>query len=217
VIAWVGFVLTLLALANLFLLGTNRVRACIRIVAFQGVLLGLLPLLAWPEAMSGRTLFVAAVSIGLKGIVFPWFLFAALRGMTVRREVEPFVGYTLSILAGLAFVGLGIWLAARAPLPEAQISPLAMPVAFATILTGLFVIVSRRMALTQLLGYLILENGIFAFAFALDIAAGFLVEMGILLDALFAVAVMGIAISLIHRTFDAIDSDLLSALKDSTS
>ena len=214
----VGFILVLLALGNLLLLGTNRVRACIRIVAFQGVALGILPLIAWPEANTFRPIFVATISVALKGIIFPWFLFRALRGMTVRREVEPFVGYTLSIIAGLACLGVGIWFAAQAPLPMTpRISPLAVPIAFATILTGLFVIVSRKKALTQLLGYLVLENGIFAFAFSLNIEAGFLVEMGILLDAFFAVVVMGVAISHIHRTFDAIDSDLLSMLKDTVS
>ena len=198
---------------KILVLGTSRVRACIRIVAFQGAAMGLLPLIAWPEAAAARTIFIAAVSVGLKGLLFPWFLFRALRGMTVRREMEPYVGYTASMLLGISFLGAGLWLASRAPVLHEAVSPLSMPVAFATILTGLFVIVARRMALTQLLGYLILENGIFAFAFALDIEAGLLVEMGILLDAFFAVVVMGIAIAHIHRTFDAIDSGLLSSLK----
>lgn len=214
---WVGFVLVSLALANLVLLGTSRVRACIRIVAFQGAALGLLPLIAWPEVSGLRPLFIATVSVALKGFIFPWFLFRALRGMTVRREIEPHVGYTMSTIAGLVFLGLGVWLSSRAPAAALQFSPIAMPVAFATILTGLFVIVARRMALLQLLGYLILENGIFAFAFSLDIQAGLLVEMGILLDAFFAVVVMGVAISHIHRTFDAIDASMLSSLKDSAS
>lgn len=213
-LVWVSFILVLLALANLLLLGSSRIRACIRIVAFQGGVLGLLPLIAWPEAASARTLSIALISVLFKGFIFPWFLFRSLRVMTVRREVDPLVGYNLSIGVGLACLGLATWLGSKATLPMIQASPLAIPVAFATILTGLFIIISRRAALTQLLGYLVLENGIFAFAFALDIEAGFLVEMGILLDAFFAVVVMGVAITHIHRMFDTIDSGALSQLKD---
>lgn len=214
---WVVFILVVLALANLLLLGTSRVRACVRIVAFQGAALGLLPLIAWPGATGFRPILIAFVTVAMKGVIFPWFLFRAMRDMTVRREVEPHVGYTLSIVAGLAFLGLGAWLASRAPAPAFEFSTTAMSVALATVLTGLFVIVSRRMALTQLLGYLVLENGIFAFAFSLDIDAGLLVEMGILLDAFFAVVVMAVAITHIHRSFDAIDSNMLSSLKDTRS
>ena len=93
-------------------------------------------------------------------------------------------------------------------------SVLALAVALSTMLIGLFFIVARRKAINQILGYIILENGIFAFGFALDIEAGMIVELGILIDALLAVSVMGLAVYHIHREYDGTDTSLLSALKD---
>ena len=83
-----------------------------------------------------------------------------------------------------------------------------------TTLTGLLIIVSRRKALTQVVGYLAMENGIYAFGAALAVKEPLLLEMGVLLDVLVAVFVMGITIHHISREFDHIDTDRLSELKD---
>jgi len=214
VASWVGIVLVVLLLQNLMLLGTGRVRACVRIVAAQGVILSLLPILAASGAPTLREIGLAAASAGLKGLAFPWLLFRALRGTGVRRESEPLLGYSYSIVAGMVLLGFALWISSRAPLPEIFVSPLALPAALATMFTGLLLIVSRRKALMQLLGYIVLENGIFAFGFAMEIRTGLLVELGVLIDALMAVLVMGVAIFYMHRAFEAIDVDQLSALKD---
>jgi hydrogenase-4 component E len=201
-----------LILTNLKVLGTSRIPACIRAVALQGVLLGGLPLLA--HAPGAGLILVALTSMILKGAVFPWLLFLALREARVRREVEPFVGYNLSFLFGLVALAFSLALARRLSLPVPLASPLLLPVAFSTMLVGIFVIVSRRKALTQVLGYLIFENGIYAFGVAVVPEAPLVIELGVLLDAFVAVFVMGIAIFHINREFDSIDTRKLSALKD---
>ncbi len=89
-----------------------------------------------------------------------------------------------------------------------------IPGALFTILSGLFLIISRRKALTQVIGYLVLENGIYAFGAALAVEEPLVVEMGVLLDVFVAVFVMGITIHHISRDFDHIDTDRLSLLKD---
>lgn len=210
----IDIILVILVLANFGLLTTSRIRATIRIVAVQGAFLGILPLLTGHGFPGVRAALIAIVSILLKGALFPRFMLRALGSTNVRREEDPPVGYTASIGVGLVALLLSWWLAARVSFPIPIQAPLALPVALSTIFTGLFVIVARNKALTQLLGYLVIENGIFAFGFALDIEAGFLVELGILLDAFLAVAVMGVAILHIHKAFDAIDVDMLSGLKD---
>ncbi len=211
---WIDTALVLLVLTNLVLLGTSRIGACIRIVALQGVVLGLLTLSARADGISLHAQILAAGTLGLKGLLLPWLLARAQRGADIRREVEPFVGYTLSILAGTVAMALSLWLGARLPLPDPVISPLVVPVALFTTLVGLFLIVSRKKALTQVLGYVVLENGIYAFGVALVKETPLLVELGVLLDVFVAVFVMGIAIFHISREFDHIDTDRLSALKD---
>jgi len=92
-------------------------------------------------------------------------------------------------------------------------SAFLFPGALFTTLTGLMIIVSRRKALTQVVGYLVMENGVYAFGAALAVQEPLLVEMGILLDVFVAVFVMGITIYQISREFDHIDTDRLSELK----
>ncbi|HAK93492.1 MAG TPA: hydrogenase [Planctomycetes bacterium] len=207
-----GIMAALLVL-NLALLGTSRLAFCITLVAAQGVLTGLLPLVS-SSGVTLRTLFLAAAVIALKGVVFPRLLSNAIRGADVRREVEPYVGWGLSLLLGLGLLGISFWLGAKLPLPAAAPeAALVVPGAICTILIGLLVIVSRKKAVTQVAGYLVLENGIAAFGLAVVPDVPLLIELGILLDVFVAVFVMAIMIYRISQEFDHIDADRLSALK----
>jgi hydrogenase-4 component E len=213
---WTDSILVFLALTSLLLLGSSRLTGCIRIVALQGILLGVLTLVAHRGELSLRPLLLATAIIGLKGVAFPWLLARVLRDAEVRREVEPFVSYTVSMLIGTLTLALSLWLSQRLPLPTPPIASLLVPVALFTILTGLFVIISRRTALTQVLGYLVLENGIYTFGVGLVQGTPMVVELGVLLDVFVAVFVMGIALFHINREFDHIDADRLAVLRDWT-
>ena len=206
---WTDGLLILLVLTNLRLLGTSRLVASIRVVAVQGIALGILPL------VSGylHVPLVAIVSIILKGIVFPWLLMRSLRETKMLRELQPFVGYTASLLVGVLLLAAALWMSTRLPFELPAGSSLLVPAALFTIMVGLFMIVSRRTAITQVLGYLSMENGIYAFGMAFSAQEALLVEMGILLDAFMAVFVMGIAIFHINREFDHIEVDQLDTLK----
>ncbi len=157
---------------------------------------------------------MATISIALKGAVFPNLLMRAMRGAEVRREVEPLVSYGMSLLIGIGALLAAMWMSSRLPLPNPQASSLLVPVALFTMMVGLFLIVSRNKALTQVLGYLVLENGIYAIGMALAQEQPLLIEMGILLDVFMAVFVMGITLFRISREFDNIDTDQMAALKD---
>jgi hydrogenase-4 component E len=206
-------VIVLLVLTNLTVLGSSRIRTCIRLVAMQGIMLGMLPLLAHGGDITFRAAFLAVGTVGLKGIVFPILLLRALREANVQHEDEPFVGYGPSMLAGIGALAVAIWTSQRLVLPGEVVSPLVFPVSLFTILVGLFLIVTRRTALVQVLGYLVLENGIYTFAVVLVGEIPLMVELGVLLDIFVAVFVMGIAIYHISREFDHIHVDQLDTLK----
>jgi hydrogenase-4 component E len=210
---WIDAAIALVVLSNLRPPGTSRLVACIRVMALQGILLGLLPLLSHAGDLSLRVVLQATASMITKGIVFPWLLTRAVRGADVRRELDPIVGYTPSLLVGGALLGVALWLGWRLPLPGPAGSQFMVAVSFFTIMVGLFIIVARRMAITQVLGYLAMENGIYTFGLAFAEKEPLLVEMGILLDVFMAVFVMGIMIYNINREFDHIDTDRLSELK----
>ncbi len=207
-------ILVLLVLTNLRLLGASRLGASIRTVAVQGILLGALALLAHHNHLTMAVLIVALGGIALKGIVFPWLLFRALRQAEVQREVEPFVGSIPSLLAGVAALGGSLWLARRLSLPEPPNSSFLVAVALFSIMAGLFLIITRKKAISQVLGFLVMENGIYAFGVGLLLESPLLVELGVLLDVFVAVFVMGIIIFHISREFDHIDTHELSSLRD---
>ena len=210
---WIDSLIVLLILTNLKLIGSSRLSACIRIVALQGILLGLLPVLVGADHITLRAALLSALTIVLKGMVFPWLLLRAMRSTSVRREMEPFIGYSTSMMVSIGLLALAMWMGRQLPLPVPLKSPLVVPLSFFTIMVGLLAIVSRKKALSQVLGYLVMENGIYAFGLAVALKEPLLVELGTLLDVFMAVFVMGIAIFHINREFDHIDTDLLSTLK----
>ena len=207
-------IMVLLVFTNLRLLGLSRLHGSIRTVATQGVLLGVVALLANSGHLTLRFITIGVAGIVLKGFVFPWLLFRALRGARVRREVEPFIGYVPSVLAGVGSFLIALWVAGRLPLPSVAASDLLVPTSLSILFVGLFLVVSRKKALSQALGYLVFENGIYAFGVGIAYEAPAMVELGILLDVFVAVFVMGITVFHISREFDSIDTTRLATLKE---
>jgi hydrogenase-4 component E len=207
-------ILVVLVLTDFALLGTSRLAGCIRAIAVQGILLGFLAV-SMQDAEWSVVGVLPSVGIALvKGLVLPWLLFRAMREADTVREIEPLISYNLSIIAGAAALALSLWLGQRLHFSSQVASPLLVPVAFFTSLVGLVIIVSRRKALTQVLGYLALENGVYGFGTAVAPHLPALVELAILLDVFVAVFVMGIAIFHISREFNHIDTDKLVVLTD---
>jgi len=207
--------LAVLAL-DLYVVYTSRLAACIRASALQGAALALLPVAHYlenPSVHLTHVLIMAAGALVLKAIFIPGLLMRALRGANVRRDVEPFVSLHLSVLLAGVLVGISFWLASVLALPAAGNARLFVPTAFATFLIGFFMLVSRRKAITQVIGYLLIENGAYVFGQSLAAQMPFIVELGLLLDLLVGVFVMGIVILQINREFDSIDVDQLNLLK----
>jgi len=214
VVPWLDAILVLLMLTSFWLLGSSRLQSCIRAVAFQGALLGLVPLCAkWPQ-LTVRLAAVALLSMVIKAVVLPLMLQRAVREANVRNEVQPLVGFTTSLLLGIGLWGVAMHMASRLPLEGPHVSTLLVSVAAFTVMCGLLLLVSRNTAVMQVIGYLALENGVYLFGWAFAIEEPFLVEMGVLLDVFVAVFVMGITIHQISREFDTIDTDELASLKD---
>ena len=208
-----NLLLVIVLLFNFLMLGTSRVRAVIDAAAAQGILLGV-AYLTMHGGSGYRAIALGVAMIGIKGILIPRILRDALRSQGIRREVEPFVSFTTSLLLGALATGLSVVFARTLPLAEGDASALLIPASLATQLTGFIVLTTRRKALTQVVGYLTLENGIFIFGLTLIEAMPFLVEAGVLLDVLVGVFVMGIVVDHISREFSSIDSDELTELRE---
>jgi len=205
-------------LTDIILAGTGRLRQAIRLVALQGWAVGLLPLVMWNWTESGvpgiSVFAVAAVNALIKGCALPWLLSYTVRKVDARPELEPLVGFRASRIVVFAFAVASF--AAARPLGASAIpgAELAIPVALATMGTGLFLVCARRKAVTQVLGFIVFENGIAAFGSGFMMEIGIIVELGILLDVFVLVFLLGIAIFQISRTFSSLDTDQLSTLGD---
>jgi len=213
--SWIDMTFILVVVVNLFVLASSRLGAAIRAVALQGALLSALALmLGSPSHDIGHVLLVAGGALVIKAFFIPWLMFRAIREAAIRREVEPIVGYVPSLLLGGAGVALAFAFSRGLPLPTPEMHTFLVPTALATVWTGLLLVVSRRKAVTQVLGFLVLENGVFVFGLLLTDFMPVMVEAGVLLDLLAAVFVMGIVIFQINREFASLDTDAMASLKD---
>ncbi len=204
--------LLLVVLTNFWVLGTTRLSATIRATAVQGALLAGLPIALYP-GFSAHILGLAIGTFAVKALLLPWLLSRAIREAAVRREIEPLIGFATSMLLGAVAVALAFSIAPRLPLPELQTRVL-VPVSLSTVVIGLLVLTTRSKALTQVVGYLILENGIYVFGLSQVQRVPFLVEVGVLLDIFVGVFIMGIVVFHINREFDSLDSARLTELRD---
>jgi hydrogenase-4 component E len=203
--------LLLVVVSDFAVLGTSRLSACIRAVALQGLALGGLSV-ALEGHLSVHAVGLAAGTIAIKAVLLPWFLRWAIREASVRREMEPLVGYMTSFLLGAAALVVAFAVAAR--LPPLSSATLLVPVALVTLMIGLIVLITRTKAVSQVVGYLMLENGIYLFGLTQTRRVPFLVEAGVLLDVFVGVFVMGIVVFHINREFDSISALKLTELKE---
>lgn len=198
---------------NFVALGVSRIRAIINAVALQGILLGIFPLLVHHD-LGLRGYLLVALTVLLKGVIIPGFLLHAMREANIQHEVKPLVNFMGSLLLGAIGTGLAMVFASTLDLAERQADKLIVPASLATVWTGFLLLTIRKKAITQVLGYLLLENGIFLFGLLLLEAMPFLVEVGVLLDLFTGVFVMGIIIHHISREFASISTEHLAELKE---
>jgi hydrogenase-4 component E len=209
----VNALLVLVLLLNMFLLGTSRIRALVHGAALQGILLSVMPLLFLGH-FGVFPVVLAIATLALKGSIIPRMLLKALRDAQIKREVEPLIGLVPTMLLGALGTAISIAFASRLSLAPGHSQTLAIPAAFATVLTGFLLLTTRIKAITQVIGYLILENGIYIFGMLLLEAVPFLVELGILLDLFVGIFIVTIIIHHINREFASLDTRRLASLKE---
>ena len=198
---------------NLVALGTSRLPSLIRVAALQGMLLGIMPLVIEHE-WHVMVLVIAVATVIMKGLVIPALLHRAMRTANIDRDLNPLIGFLPSLLLGAAGMIGAVVLARRLPLLPEHRESLLVAGSLASVLTGLLLLIGRSKAISQVCGYLILENGIYLFGLLLIHSTPLLVEGGILLDLTVAVFVTGIIVDRIQRAFDSLDTRKLTVLRE---
>ncbi|MFC4946230.1 hypothetical protein [Pseudonocardia sp. GCM10023141] len=204
-----------LLLTAVLVLWRRELSVIIRVFALQGVALaGLVAVLAAHE----ESIELGALALGvlvLRAGVLPGFLRRALAASGAERsETRPLVNVAASLLAAAVLTLLAMAvsqpLVALAPSPATQ----AVPIGTAVVLIGFFVLVTRRRALSQLVGFLLMDNGITAVGFLTTAGIGLVVEVGVALDVLLVVLVLQILTGRMRQVFGGTDLDELRELHD---
>jgi len=206
-------ILSLVLLSILFSFGSSRLPSLIKAVAFQGIVVSLVPLFVGHELTVGGVIFTQATLL-IRGILIPLCIYMAIKRVRIRREVEPIVGYHASMLAGLALIVAAIAFSRKFDLPGIGNYVLLLPTAIALLVAGMFLLMARRNAIAMVLGYITMENGIYLVGTTFSVRAQHIVEFGILLDVLAGVMIMAVILQNIKQTLDDVDTALLRTLKE---
>lgn len=188
--------------------------AIIRALAVQGIALAAVAMLLGIHDHDIEPVVVAVIVLALKGIVLPGVLLRIVRSSAETREVEPVVNVPASLLAAAALMLLAYAttrdVVALDPSPQTR----AIPIGVGIVLIGFFVLVTRRKAVTQIVGFLLLDNGIALVAFLATSGVPLVVELGVALDILSGVFILQVLTTRMRTKFGAMDLDLLRDLHD---
>ena len=210
-------ILVVILLSVLLSLESNRLFALVKIMGLQGIMVSLVPLfLEQHSNLSSGGLIFFQIMILIKGLLIPGLLYFAVQRVAIKREVEPIIGYHASLFAGLGMILISLFITDKLQVSLPGGHTLLLITAITTLGAGLFLMMSRTKAITQVIGYLMLENGIYLVGTALTKQSHtrYVVEFGVLLDVLVGVMIMGIILHNINHAFDDVDTGLLGRLKD---
>jgi hydrogenase-4 component E len=200
--AWVDASCILIVFFSLALLASYRTAGMVHIFVVQSFVLGLVPLFLHAGSVSSHEVILALGTMVFKAGLVPFVLMWAIRHVSMRSEAKPIISFGPSIICGALVIAAAFWVASSLKLPGKPVTDLLVPCSLATVLLGFFTMVTRTRAVTQVLGYLVMENGIFLFALSLVDAMPLLIEMGILLDIFVAVFIMAIVVNHINEEFE---------------
>ncbi|MBF0532237.1 MAG: hydrogenase [Candidatus Omnitrophica bacterium] len=198
---WINASCILVVFLALSILASYRMAGMIHLFAAQSLVVGLVPLFLRQFSLSQNDLMIVAITIVSKSFITPNILFWAIRHVPTRAEVKPLIGIGASLLVSALLIAVAFWVAASLQLPGLSKSNLVLPCSLAAVLLGFMLLVTRTRAISQVVGYLVMENGIFLFALSLFDAMPILIEMGILLDVFVAVFIMAIVVNHINEEF----------------
>lgn len=215
-------IITLMAALVLVLqiaaVGQRGLISSIRIFSVQSFLLAAIAGIIAHFNQASHVYIAAFLTLILKAGLLPWALIRLVERIGIRREIEPLINVPLSILIAGALTLVGYVVSESFYHPEetsaqAALGHNTLAVAIALFLMGFFTMLNRRKALTQVLGLLALENGLFLAAISLTYGMPLVVELGIFFDVLVAVMILGILVFRIREAFDSMDVSKLRRLR----
>jgi hydrogenase-4 component E len=195
------------------MVGQKALFTTIRLFGAQSLLLGIVAATIAISESRPELFATAAITVVLKAIVIPWFLMRVIDRIGIHREIEPFLNVPASLLVCVGLTVVGYRVSTGFPVGTRNVSHHLIGVALSMVLIGLFLMVTRKKAITQILALLTVENAVFLVAVGVTTGMPLLVELGIAFDVILAVLVLGILVHRIVDRFESMDVSRLSKLK----
>jgi hydrogenase-4 component E len=209
-----SFLAAFVLLTAFGMLVQKRIYSLIHLFAWQGVFLSISTAIVGYVAGRHHLYISSILTLSLKVILLPYILHALIVRLKIRKEVETIVNIPMTMLIGIALVIFSYHLTAPVRELSALITRSTLAVALATVMIGLLMMITRKHAVTQIIGFLAMENGLFFAATSATYGMPLVVELGVALDILIAAFIFGIFFFHIHTTFDSLDVEQMARLKE---
>lgn len=206
-------VLLIIFIISLFYVSiANRIITYVRVLAIQGMILFAVAFLQLQDISTWNLVLILLETVVFKAVAVPYFLGYLIKRNRITRETEPFLPYFISLLLTTLIVVVTVLLASS--ISDTNLDKMFFIVSLSTLFTGLYFIASRKKIITHVMGYLVIENGVFVLSLAAGNEMPNLVNLGIMLDVFASVLILGIFLNKIGDAFRDADIDQLSSLKD---
>ncbi len=210
----VNLLAAMLLLISFAMLSQRRIVGLVTLFAWQGAALAAsTTLVAWATDQH-HLYYSAAITLALKVIVMPWIFFRLVKKLDVDRDVEPMINIPTTMLIGIALVIFAFNLALPISQMSGTITRSTLGIAMACVLLSFLMMITRSKAIPQVIGFLAMENGLFFAATSATYGMPLVVELGVALDVLVAMFVLGIFFFQIRETFDSLDLKHMEKLKE---
>lgn len=206
-------VFLIILLMTLFYMSiANRLLTYIKVLALQGVLLFFVVFLQLKQVTTLNLVLILLETIVFKSIAVPFFLAYVLRRNNITREAEPYLPNFVSLIITTFIVIITILLSHN--IKDTHLDKIFFVVALSSLFFGMYLIATRRKIITHVMGYMVIENGVFVLSLAVGNEMPMLVNLGIMLDIFASVLILGIFLNKIGDVFKDVDVDQLTSLKD---
>ncbi len=202
------------AIIAILMLGSTNVRANLALFAFQCLIMCAVTVCIGKERGDQTLLWLAVMVVLVKAIIAPIFLAWVMTRVKVPAESRTFISAPISMHLGIIFLALSHLLAQRLPNLASANDTMGSTASLGLLFMGMLMMVSRKLAINQVIGFLVFENGIFMYSLTQTRDMPLIVEMGILLDVLVAVMIAGLLLFRIQKSFEHIDVTQMTHLKD---
>ncbi|KXU85585.1 formate hydrogenlyase [Paraburkholderia monticola] len=210
----INFLAAVLLLLSFAMLGQRRILSLIHLYTLQGMALVSANLILGLVTGDLHLYISAALTLVLKVGLIPWILYRLVRELDVRADVEPLINIPTTLLIGIVLVIVAFNVASPISQGATSVARGTLGIALACVLLSFMMMITRAKAIPQVIGFLSMENGLFFAATAATNGMPMIVELGVGLDVLVGILILGVFMFQIREQFDSLDIHHLERLKD---